>query len=126
MIHFARRKGSKDKKKRRIREEKGGLTPYGRQYFKRKFGQNLRPGVKKPISKMTPDDMRRKGSWATRFYGSEKLAPLVKPNGQPTRLALSAAAWGEPVPRTVADARKIAAKGRKLLAMYRIKKSARD
>jgi hypothetical protein len=39
-------------------------------------------------------------------------------HGKPTRFALSAAAWGEPVPTTEAAARKIAAKGRKLLERY--------
>jgi hypothetical protein len=49
-----------------------------------------------------------------RFYGCEKLPPLPKKD-KPTHFALSAAAWGEPVPTTEAAARKIAAKGRKLL-----------
>jgi len=38
---------------------------------------------------------------------------------KPTRFALTAAAWGEPVPRTPAAARRIAAKGRRLLERYR-------
>lgn len=38
--------------------------------------------------------------------------------GQPTRLALAAHAWGEPVPKTMADARKLAAKGKRLLERY--------
>lgn len=47
------------------------------------------------------------------FYGkSGKLPPLVK-NGKPTRFALTAAAWGEQVPTTVAAAHAIAAKGKK-------------
>jgi hypothetical protein len=37
---------------------------------------------------------------------------------QPTRYALTAAAWGEAVPKTVAAARRIAAKGRRLLKRY--------
>ena len=68
---------------------------------------------------MTPSDMRRKGSWAVRFYGRKKLPPLVDANGKPTRHALSAHAWGEPVPKTIAAARRIAAKGERLLARYR-------
>ena len=49
---------------------------------------------------MTPEDMKRKGSWAVRFYGrSGDLPPLVNDAGEPTRFALSAAAWGEPVRR---------------------------
>jgi len=39
-------------------------------------------------------------------------------DGEPTRLALSAHAWGEAVPKTLADARKLAAKGSKLLEKY--------
>lgn len=35
---------------------------------------------------------------------------MKKPNGQPTRAALTAAAWGEPVPGSEAAARKIYAK----------------
>lgn len=72
---------------------------------------------------MTPDEMRRKGSWATRFYGRTKLPALRDAHGRPTRFALTAAAWGEPVPRTVAAARRIAAKGERLLAAYRRKKA---
>ncbi len=68
---------------------------------------------------MTPQEMRRKGSWAVRFYGRAKLPPLVDKGGKPTRHALSAHAWGEPVPRTVEAARRIAAKGERLLARYR-------
>ncbi|MDB6137010.1 MAG: hypothetical protein JWO94_82, partial [Verrucomicrobiaceae bacterium] len=66
------------------------------------------------------EEMRRKGSWAVRFYGRDgDLPPLKNAKGEPTRYALSAAAWGEPVPKTEAAARKIASKGRKLLERYR-------
>jgi len=57
--------------------------------------------------------------WAVRFYGRNKPPPLVDVRGRPTRHALSAHAWGEPVPRTVAAARRIAAKGERLLQRYR-------
>ena len=74
---------------------------------------------------MTPQDLHRKGSWAVRFYGRKgALPPLRKPDGSPSRFALTAAAWGEPVPRTVAAARKIAEKGHRLLAAYAKTKSA--
>jgi hypothetical protein len=46
------------------------------------------------------------------------LPKLVDKHGEPTRFALSAAAWGEPVPKTEAAARKIAQKGRRLLEKY--------
>jgi hypothetical protein len=38
--------------------------------------------------------------------------------GRPTRLALSATAWGEPVPQNAQDAAELAAKGRRLLDRY--------
>jgi uncharacterized protein DUF6321 len=106
-------------RKSTVRNPRGGLTAAGRRYFKRKQGARLKPGVKKPNGDMTPDEMRRKGSWAVRFYGRKGPLPALKlPSGKPSRLALTAAAWGEPVPRTVAAARRIAAKGRRLLARY--------
>ena len=102
--------------KPRTKDPKGGLTAAGRKAFEKKDGSHLKPGVKKSQREMTPEEMKRKGSWATRFYGRHPLPPLVK-NGKPTRLALTAAAWGEPVPKTEAAARKIAAKGRRLLEL---------
>jgi hypothetical protein len=105
------------KSRAKTKDPKGGLTAAGRAEFKKKDGANLKPGVKKPESELTPEDMRRKGSWAARFFGRAKL-PLLEKDGKPTRFALTAAAWGEPVPRTIAAARKIAAKGRKLLERY--------
>jgi hypothetical protein len=111
--------------KAREKDPKGGLTAAGRSAFARKDGSHLKPGVTKPLSEMTPQDMRRKGSWAVRFYGRKQLPPLVDDRGRPTRHALSAHAWGEPVPKTVAAARRIAAKGERLLQRYRqIKKKA--
>lgn len=112
--------------KPRLKDPRGGLTAAGRKMFRRKQGARLHPGVKKAEREMTPTEMRRKGSWATRFYGRKgALPPLKGKNGKPTRFALTAAAaWGEPVPKTQAQARKIAAKGRRLLAKYRRTKSA--
>lgn len=104
------------------KDPKGGLTAAGRKAFAKKQGAHLKPGVTKKASEMTPSEMRRKGSWAVRFYGRAKLPPLVDSQGRPTRHALSAHAWGEPVPKTVAAARKIAAKGERLLARYQREK----
>ncbi|WP_375778682.1 DUF6321 domain-containing protein [Bradyrhizobium sp. ma5] len=101
------------------KDPKGGLTAAGRKAFAKKQGSHLKPGVTKRASEMTPREMRRKGSWAVRFYGRKKLPPLVDARGRPTRHALSAHAWGEPVPKTVAAARRIAAKGERLLERYR-------
>lgn len=113
------RKKSATKRKRPTRDPHGGLTAAGRREFARTEGAHLRPGVTKPEREMSPAEMRRKGSWAVRFYGrSGALPPLVGDDGEPTRFALTAAAWGEPVPRTTAAARRIAAKGRRLLARY--------
>ncbi len=119
----SRKSGAKKSRKRsaaaREKDPKGGLTAAGRRAFARSEGVHLKPGVTKKEFEMTPQDMRRKGSWAVRFYGRKKLPPLVDRNGRPTRHALSAHAWGEPVPKTVAAARRIAAKGERLLARYR-------
>ena len=117
------KKAARASRKRRAsvqeKDPRGGLTAAGRKAFARKQGAHLRPGVTKKESDMTLQEMRRKGSWAVRFYGRAKLPPLVDAKGQPTRHALSAHAWGEPVPKTVAAARRIAAKGERLLARYR-------
>jgi len=121
------KKTARSSRKRRasVREKdpRGGLTAAGRKALARKQGAHLRPGVTKKQSEMTPQEMRRKGSWAVRFYGRAKLPPLVDAKGRPTRHALSAHAWGEPVPKTVAAARRIAARGERLLARYRRVKS---
>lgn len=101
-----------------LKDPKGGLTLAGRKSFASKDGSHLRPGVTKKLAEMTLTDMRRKGSWAVRFYGRKKLPPLIDSKGKPTRYALSAHAWGEPVPRTAAAARRIAAKGERLLGRY--------
>lgn len=102
-------------KKQPLKDPKGGLTAAGRRYFNQKEGANLKPGVKGPAD--TPEKMRRKGSFLTRFF-TNPSGPMKKPNGKPTRLALSAAAWGEPVPQNRQDAARLAAKGRRLLERY--------
>lgn len=109
--------------KRSTRSPKGGLNAAGRAEFRRTEGARLKPGVKKAEKEMSLQEMRRKGSWATRFYGRKGKLPALERNGRPTRFALTAAAWGEPVPRTTAAARRIAAKGRRLLERYRRSKS---
>jgi hypothetical protein len=121
----ARRSSRKRSSPSREKDPQGGLTAAGRKAFARRDGSHLKPGVTKKAAAMTPSDMRRKGSWAVRFYGRAKLPPLVDAKGNPTRHALSAHAWGEPVPKTVAAARRIAAKGERLLQRYhRIRKKA--
>ena len=94
------------------KDPKGGLTAEGRKAYNDATGGNLRPGVKGAAD--TPEKKRRKGSFLTRHFTTPQ-GPVVK-DGEPTRQALQAAAWGEPVPKSVADEKKLAAKGRKLLA----------
>jgi Domain of unknown function (DUF6321) len=115
----ARKSKPRKRSSSREKDPHGGLTAAGRKAFANKDGSHLKPGVTKKASEMTPSDMRRKGSWAVRFYGRAALPPLVDAKGRPTRHALSAHAWGEPVPKTVAAARRIAAKGERLLQRYR-------
>jgi hypothetical protein len=107
------------KSRKATKDPKGGLTAAGRARLRRTEGARLRPGVKKSQHEMTLAEMRRKGSWAVRFYGRKKLPSLLTSDGKPTRFALTAAAWGEAIPRTVAAARRIAAKGKRLLATYK-------
>ncbi|MFZ9715924.1 MAG: DUF6321 domain-containing protein [Ilumatobacteraceae bacterium] len=110
--------------KQPLKDPKGGLTAAGRAHFKRTEGANLKPGVKGAAD--TPQKMRRKGSFLTRFFTNPR-GPMKDAKGRPTRLALSAAAWGEPVPQDRSDAAKLAAKGRRLLERYEnTKKKSED
>ena len=103
------------KKKSATKDPKGGLTAAGRAAFNKKDGPKLKPGVKGAAD--TPEKMKRKGSFLRRHFANPR-GPMVDENGEPTRLALSAHAWGEPVPKTMAAAKKLAAKGVKLLERY--------
>jgi hypothetical protein len=105
-----------------IKDPKGGLTAAGRAHFKKTEGANLKPGVKGAAD--TPEKMRRKGSFLTRFY-TNPSGPLVDDDGDPTRLALAAQAWGESAPRTSASASRLAAKGRNLLAKYKVEQDGK-
>ncbi len=95
---------------KRGKNPKGGLNAAGRRSLKAQ-GQNIKPGVKS-YSKASTRDKRRWISWATRFYSNPK-GPMVGDDGKPTRLALMATAWGEPVPKTRQAAQAIAAKARR-------------
>ena len=92
----------------------------GRKAFARKEGSHLRPGVQGAAD--TPEKMRRKGSFLRRHFANPG-GPMQR-DGKPTRLALSAHAWGEPVPKSERDAAKLAAKGAKLLEKYHRAKGA--
>jgi len=81
------------------RDPKGGLTKEGIEYYNRKTGSNLKPGVTwKP---RTAEDFRRKGSFLVRFY-TNPAGPLVNEKGEPTRLA-KAACLHYDVPVLLAD-----------------------
>lgn len=110
-------------KKERLKDPKGGLTAAGRKHFKEKEGANLKPGVRGKAD--TPEKMRRKGSFLTRFF-TNPSGPMKDDKGRPTRLALSAAAWGEPVPSDRAAAARLAEKGRNLLERYENTKKKKD
>lgn len=103
------------------KDPKGGLTAVGREFYRKKEGAHLKPGVTGAAD--TPEKMRRKGSFLVRSF-THPRGPMVK-NEKPTRLALSAHAWGEPVPKTEAAAKKLAAKGRRLLERYEAAKEKR-
>jgi hypothetical protein len=109
-------------KSAKLRDPEGGLTAAGRKHFNNKEGANLKPGVKGPAD--TPEKMRRKGSFLVRFF-TNPSGPMQDGKGNPTRLALSASAWGEPVPKTAAAAAKLAAKGSRLLERYKNLKEAK-
>ncbi len=94
---------------------KGGLTAAGRAYFREKEGANLKPGVTGKAD--TPEKMRRKGSFLRRHFAHPR-GPMKDEHGKPTRLALSAHAWGEQVPRDAAGAKRLAEKGTRLLERY--------
>lgn len=97
------------------KDPRGGLTAAGREFFAKKEGSHLRPGVKGAAD--TPEKMVRKGSFLRRHFAHPR-GPMVDEQGRPTRLALSAQAWGEALPKTMADAKKLADKGHKLLEQY--------
>lgn len=104
----------------KYKDPEGGLTEAGRRKFEASGeSKNLKPGVKE--SSPSGEKARRKGSFLTRFY-TNPSGPLVNDKGEPTRLALAANAWGEPVPRTAASASRLAAKGRNLLEKYKLDK----
>lgn len=99
-------------KKRKLKDPNGGLTAAGREYFRKKEGANLKPGVKGKAD--TIEKQKRKGSFLTRMFTHPRGA-LTDKEGHFTRLALSARAWGESAPKSKEAAGKLAEKGRRLL-----------
>lgn len=105
--------GSEPSLTKEDKNPRGGLSAKGRAKLRR-AGQNVKPGVKGKAD--TSEKMSRKGRFLTRHYGRRDPHPVKKPNGEPTRYALQANAWGEPVPKNMSDVSRLAAKGRSLLA----------
>jgi hypothetical protein len=97
---------------------KGGLSQKGREHFNKEEGSNLKPGVKGSDDEISDSEKRRKGSFLTRHYKGEFNAskPLKNEKGEPTRHALQATAWGEPVPKNDQDRQKLVRDGERLLA----------
>lgn len=87
----------------------GGLNAAGRASLQSQ-GQNIRPGVKN-YSSASPADKQRWISWARRFY-TNPSGPMKDAKGRPTRLALTARAWGEAVPSNHSQAQAIARKAK--------------
>lgn len=97
------------------RNPQGGLTKAGREFFAKRDGSHLKPGVTGKAD--TPEKMLRKGSFLVRTF-THPRGPMIDPKGNPTRLALSAHAWGEKVPKSISEAHTLAAKGHQLLSKY--------
>lgn len=106
-------------RKKPLKDPKGGLTAAGREHYRQTTGADLRPGVKGPAD--TPEKMRRKGSFLRRHFANPQ-GPLQDAHGNPTRLALCAQAWGEPIPVTPDDVKRLADLGAELLRQYHASK----
>jgi hypothetical protein len=99
------------------RDPEGGLTPEGRRAYNAATGSELKKGVTGRAD--TPDEIRRKGSFLSRMFGPGAPGRMRDEKGRPTRRALSAAAWGERVPKNDADRQALYEKGQRLLARYK-------
>lgn len=97
------------------KDPKGGLTAEGRKIYNDATGGHLKKGVQGKAD--TPEKMLRKGSFLRRHFANPP-GPVMDAKGDPTRQALEAAAWGESVPKSEADEKKLADKGTKLLEQY--------
>lgn len=68
----------------------GGLNAKGRASAKRE-GHNLKPPVSAAQAKKSPKSAARRKSFCARMGGMP--GPMKKPNGEPTRKALSLRKW---------------------------------
>lgn len=99
----------------------GGLNAKGRASLKAQ-GHDIKPGVRGAAD--TPEKLRRKGSFLSRMFGPGAPGSMTEDSGKPSRRALSAAAWGEAVPKNDAGRARLYAKGQRLLARYKSTKQA--
>jgi hypothetical protein len=99
----------------------GGLNAKGRASLKAQ-GHDIKPGVRGAAD--TPEKLRRKGSFLSRMFGPGAPGSMKEDSGKPSRRALSAAAWGESVPKDDAGRARLYAKGQRLLARYKATKQA--
>jgi hypothetical protein len=100
------------------KDPEGGLTDAGRAFYAKTEGARLEPGVTKRDAEMAPEDMKRKGSFLRRHFANPR-GPMLDDQGRPTRLALSAHAWGETPPKDEDGARTLADEGSRYLEKYR-------
>ncbi len=80
----------------------------------------------KPATKRTGGSLgeaKHKGHWSFRFDAGRRLPRLVDGDGKPMRFSLTPKSWGDILPRTMAAARRIAAKGRRLFKRYRLQQA---
>jgi hypothetical protein len=69
----------------------GGLNAKGRAAYKRETGGTLKPPVSAKQAKKSPKSAARRKSFCARMGGMP--GPMKKPNGKPTRKALSLRKW---------------------------------
>ena len=99
------------------KDPKGGLNAKGvASYRAANPGSKLQTAVTTKPSKLKAGskDAKRRKSFCARMSGMP--GPAKKPNGEPTRFALANTKWNGTVVKTVAQARQLASKGRRLLA----------
>lgn len=70
---------------------KGGLNAKGRAAYKRETGGTLKPPVSAKQARKSPKSAARRKSFCARMGGMP--GPMKKPNGKPTRKALSLRKW---------------------------------
>ena len=69
----------------------GGLNAKGRASYKAQTGGTLKPPVSAKQAKKSPKSAARRRSFCARMGGMP--GPMKKPNGKPTRKALSLRKW---------------------------------